>query len=95
MTGRRQVQNGEPSVPEPQRSVAGRSSAHALSVSIAGEKERAPNLFAWLMTGRGAEPGERQPLATGGSIKKAVKCDMCKDLSGGPACVRDVNLRIR
>jgi len=20
--------------------------------------------------------------------KKAVKCDMCKDLSGGPACVR-------
>ena len=25
----------------------------------------------------------------GGSVeKKAVKCDMCKDLSGGPACVR-------
>ena len=22
------------------------------------------------------------------SEKKAVKCDMCKDLSGGPACVR-------
>jgi len=22
------------------------------------------------------------------AIKKAVKCDMCKDLSGGPACVR-------
>jgi Fe-S-cluster-containing hydrogenase component 2 len=20
--------------------------------------------------------------------KKAVKCDMCKDLAGGPACVR-------
>ena len=21
-------------------------------------------------------------------LKKAVKCDMCKDLAGGPACVR-------
>ena len=22
------------------------------------------------------------------ALKKAVKCDMCKDLAGGPACVR-------
>jgi len=57
-------------------------------IQMAGEKEKAPNLIAWIMTGRGAEPGERQALASGDSMKKAVKCDMCKDLSGGPACVR-------
>ncbi len=57
-------------------------------IQLAGEKEAAPGLFSWLMTGRGAAPGERQPLANGGSIKKAVKCDMCKELRGGPACVR-------
>ncbi|MDH5501740.1 MAG: hypothetical protein OEY72_11645, partial [Gammaproteobacteria bacterium] len=42
----------------------------------------------WILTGRGAAPGKRQPLADDGEGKKAVKCDMCKDLSGGPACVR-------
>ncbi len=55
---------------------------------MAGEKEKAPNLVSWLMTGRGAAPGERKPLATDSNAKKAVKCDMCKDLGGGPACVR-------
>jgi len=57
-------------------------------IQMAGEKEKASNLFRWIMTGRGGEPGERKALASAGSIKKAVKCDMCKDLSGGPACVR-------
>jgi CRP-like cAMP-binding protein/thioredoxin reductase/ferredoxin-like protein FixX len=57
-------------------------------IQLAGEKEPASKLFSWLMTGKGAAPGERRPLENGGSIKKAVKCDMCKDLSGGPACVR-------
>jgi Fe-S-cluster-containing hydrogenase component 2 len=41
-----------------------------------------------MLTGRGPGPGERQPLADDREGKKAVKCDMCKDLSGGPACVR-------
>ena len=27
-------------------------------------------------------------VSTEPAIKKAVKCDMCKDLAGGPACVR-------
>lgn len=57
-------------------------------IQMAGEKEAAPSLVSWLLTGGGPGPGERQPLAAGGAMKKAVKCDMCKDLSGGPACVR-------
>jgi Fe-S-cluster-containing hydrogenase component 2 len=55
---------------------------------MAGEKEKAPGLISWLMTGRGPAPGARQPLDASESLKKAVKCDMCKDLTGGPACVR-------
>lgn len=57
-------------------------------IQMAGEKERAQGLLAWLLTGKGPGPGERAPLDTNSSAKKAVKCDMCKDLSGGPACVR-------
>ena len=57
-------------------------------IQMAGEKEKAPGLLSWLMTGHGPAPGERQPLDASGSLKKAVKCDMCKDLKGGPACVR-------
>jgi CRP-like cAMP-binding protein/Fe-S-cluster-containing hydrogenase component 2/thioredoxin reductase len=57
-------------------------------IQMAGEKEPAPGLVSWLLTGAGPGPGERQALAAGSTMKKAVKCDMCKDLSGGPACVR-------
>jgi len=57
-------------------------------IQMAGEKEKAPGLISWLMTGHGPAPGARQPLDASGSLKKAVKCDMCKDLTGGPACVR-------
>lgn len=57
-------------------------------IQMAGAKESAPNLLSWLLTGKGAAPGERQPVDASGSQKKAVKCDMCKDLNGGPACVR-------
>jgi CRP-like cAMP-binding protein/Fe-S-cluster-containing hydrogenase component 2/thioredoxin reductase len=57
-------------------------------IRMAGEKEKAPGLISWLLTGRGPAPGRRQPLDAASSMKKAVKCDMCKDLSGGPACVR-------
>ena len=42
------------------------------------------------MFGRGPGPGEapydKKNKPTSG--KKAVKCDMCKDQAGGPACVR-------
>jgi CRP-like cAMP-binding protein/Fe-S-cluster-containing hydrogenase component 2/thioredoxin reductase len=46
------------------------------------------SLWTWLLTGATAEPG-RQHVKHGKDYqKKAVKCDMCKDLSGGPSCVR-------
>ena len=51
-------------------------------------KRRRPSLFSWLVLGVGTEPG-MEPKPKGKDIpKKAVKCDMCKDLKGGAACVR-------
>jgi len=52
-----------------------------------GEK-RGASLWAWLLTGLTAEPGRQQLKVDDDQPKKAVKCDMCRDLSGGPACVR-------
>jgi len=47
------------------------------------------NLFSWLLFGKGPAPGQGPDKSAGGdTAKKAVKCDMCKDLAGGPACVR-------
>jgi len=57
-------------------------------IQMAGAREKAPGLLSWILTGLGPAPGKRRPLDAKTSIKKAVKCDMCKDLSGGPACVR-------
>jgi Fe-S-cluster-containing hydrogenase component 2 len=51
-------------------------------------KRKRPSLFSWLVLGLGPEPG-REPKPKSMEIpKKAVKCDMCKDLPGGAACVR-------
>lgn len=49
-----------------------------------------PGLWPWLLFGRGPGPGGHASAshAPGNAPKKAVKCDMCKDLGGGPACVR-------
>ncbi|MES2095166.1 MAG: cyclic nucleotide-binding domain-containing protein [Pseudomonadota bacterium] len=53
-----------------------------------------PRLVDWLLFGRGPGPGEpgkawayknRQGAEP---PKKAIKCDMCAGISGGPACVR-------
>jgi Fe-S-cluster-containing hydrogenase component 2/CRP-like cAMP-binding protein len=57
-------------------------------IQMAGTKEDSPGLISWLLSGRGPAPGARKPLDSNSAAKKAVKCDMCKDLSGGPACVR-------
>ena len=57
-------------------------------IQMAGASEQAPGLISWLLTGKGPAPGDRKPLDADTAAKKAVKCDMCKDLSGGPACVR-------
>ena len=44
-------------------------------------------LLSWLLFGRGSGPGQ-DPNAKGEGRKVAVKCDMCKDIKGGAACVR-------
>jgi Fe-S-cluster-containing hydrogenase component 2 len=48
-----------------------------------------PGLWPWLLFGSGPGPGGAVAAqAKSDSPKRAVKCDMCKDLDGGPACVR-------
>ncbi|WP_298301147.1 cyclic nucleotide-binding domain-containing protein [uncultured Erythrobacter sp.] len=52
-----------------------------------------PSLLSWLMFGAGPGPGEapyswRKENAQPGVAKKAVKCDMCAGIDGGPSCVR-------
>jgi CRP-like cAMP-binding protein/Fe-S-cluster-containing hydrogenase component 2/thioredoxin reductase len=54
-----------------------------------------PSLLEWIFFGRGPGPGEpskswRKKNAVPGieSPKKAIKCDMCAGIDGGPACVR-------
>ena len=69
-----------------------------IQMAPAAEKKGINSLWAWLFLGLGREPGTEvpKPIATDRSksknktvaIKKAVKCDMCKELKSGPACVR-------
>jgi Fe-S-cluster-containing hydrogenase component 2/thioredoxin reductase/CRP-like cAMP-binding protein len=51
-----------------------------------------PSLLSWLFFGAGSGPGEEKgyhpTAAAKAKGKKAVKCDACVGLSGGPACVR-------
>ncbi|HEY9553512.1 cyclic nucleotide-binding domain-containing protein [Allosphingosinicella sp.] len=52
-----------------------------------------PNLLAWMLAGLGPGPGEPPKKWTEARVspetpKKAIKCDMCAGISGGPACVR-------
>lgn len=44
-------------------------------------------VWQWLL-GLGPEPGTRTEATQQTATKLAVKCDMCKDLADGPACVR-------
>ncbi len=52
-----------------------------------------PSLLSWLFFGAGPGPGEapykwRKQHADPEAPKKAIKCDMCSGIEGGPACVR-------
>lgn len=47
-----------------------------------------PSLWSWLLFNKSFEPGSYTPDKKGGVVKKAVKCDLCRDLVRGPACVR-------
>ncbi len=59
-----------------------------IQLAAVDPKRRRPGLWSWLLFGLGPEPG-LEPRARSKDIpKKAVKCDMCKDLPGGAACVR-------
>jgi CRP-like cAMP-binding protein/thioredoxin reductase/Fe-S-cluster-containing hydrogenase component 2 len=54
---------------------------------------RKPPLLAWLLAGIGPGPGEPPKKWTEKRVspdtpKRAVKCDMCAGIKGGPACVR-------
>jgi Fe-S-cluster-containing hydrogenase component 2/CRP-like cAMP-binding protein/thioredoxin reductase len=50
-----------------------------------------PGLLNWLLLGAEPGPGEEPGFTPDGSaanaVKKAVKCDACMNLDGGPACV--------
>ena len=51
-------------------------------------KRSKPSLSLWMLLGIGTEPGTEKQAKDKNIPKKAVKCDMCKELSSGPACVR-------
>lgn len=70
-------------------------------IQLAYPPEEKFSLFSWLLTGKGPGPGEAMTYhAKGGNghapdddvpvekTKRAVKCDMCKGIPGGAACVR-------
>jgi len=60
-------------------------------IHMAAKPPKKPGLIQWLLFGRGPGPGEAKydkKEKKAGVAKKAVKCDMCKDQAGGPACVR-------
>ena len=56
-------------------------------IQMGVQSKEVPSLWRWMMFG-GDEPGRHQPKKDKTAAKKAAKCDMCKDLDGGPACVR-------
>jgi len=58
-----------------------------IQMAVKGEVEK-PSLWKWLLFGQGPTPGQEFHSEDKSLPKKAVKCDMCKDQSGGPACVR-------
>ncbi|HEX8527224.1 cyclic nucleotide-binding domain-containing protein [Allosphingosinicella sp.] len=52
-----------------------------------------PSLLSWLFLGLGPGPGEppkkwTEKRVSAETPKKAIKCDMCAGIAGGPACVR-------
>jgi CRP-like cAMP-binding protein/thioredoxin reductase/ferredoxin-like protein FixX len=60
-----------------------------IQMSVVSKKRRG-GLLSWLLFGAGGAPGEERKAAKTdpNAVKMAVKCDMCKDLKGGPSCVR-------
>jgi CRP-like cAMP-binding protein/thioredoxin reductase/Fe-S-cluster-containing hydrogenase component 2 len=65
-------------------------------IHLAAPPEEKFDLFKWLLFGKGPAPGDAMAFekskANGkdhaDKQKRAVKCDMCKDIDGGASCVR-------
>ncbi|MCZ6501646.1 MAG: cyclic nucleotide-binding domain-containing protein [Gammaproteobacteria bacterium] len=58
-------------------------------IQMSYKTEAPDNSWQWLLFGLGQKPGKADTVEVDeNAIKQAVKCDMCKDLGGGPACVR-------
>jgi cGMP-dependent protein kinase 2 len=62
-------------------------------IRMAKPPPKKPSLFSWLFFGKGPGPGEPDHEWTDRRVssetpKKAIKCDMCSGIGGGPACVR-------
>lgn len=57
-------------------------------IQMASPETRRGSPLLWQLFGIGNGPGEAPGRPEEDVAKVAVKCDMCKDLSGGPACVR-------
>ncbi len=61
-------------------------------IKMSYDMPKKPGLLAWMFLGLGKGPGELgNPVIDTKAKdkgKKAVKCDLCKDLKTGPACVR-------
>ena len=59
-----------------------------IQLAAVDPQRRRPSLWSWLALGIGPEPGMEPKVKSKEIPKKAVKCDMCKGLEGGAACVR-------
>ncbi|HEY1076621.1 MAG TPA: cyclic nucleotide-binding domain-containing protein [Fontimonas sp.] len=57
-------------------------------IQMGVQTPEAPSLWRWLLFGKGPAPGSDIHEYPKGSIKKAVKCDMCGSREAGPACVQ-------
>jgi cGMP-dependent protein kinase 2 len=62
-------------------------------IRMAKVPPKKPGLLKWLFFGTGPGPGEADKKWTEKRVsaetpKKAIKCDMCSGIDGGPACVR-------
>jgi CRP-like cAMP-binding protein/thioredoxin reductase/Fe-S-cluster-containing hydrogenase component 2 len=57
-------------------------------IQMGVQSAQGPSLWRWLLFGQGPAPGTDIHDYPKGSIKKAVKCDMCGTREAGPACVQ-------
>ncbi len=60
-------------------------------INMAYQAPKKPGFWSWLLFGRGHGPGQDKSVSgpqSADEYKRAVKCDMCKDLPAGAACVR-------